>query len=210
MHEFTPQKAKFPKHAREKYQYLESLSHQTYICKVWEVQPVYVKICIFMEIRALLITFHQMFGRHTISESTFDDVPFWPHYSTDKFISCVVPGPSQWFFQFGEEIVITWTQEKTTTLGGTEPHHSSWQCKESHRGCCHGPLAPLAMGDSGTSTLLTRFESMRLRSLRQSERTTARDPVQYQRWLIRSIGRSIWNINEDRYADGVWRLPKIW
>ena len=36
-------------------------------------------------------------------------------------------------------------QEKTTILGGTEPHHSSWQCKESHRYCCQGRLAPLAM-----------------------------------------------------------------
>ena len=26
-----------------------------------------------------------------------------------KFISCVAPGPSQWFFHFGEEIVIAWT-----------------------------------------------------------------------------------------------------
>ena len=33
----------------------------------------------------------------------------WPPYSTDKFISCVVPGPSQWFFHYGEEIVISWT-----------------------------------------------------------------------------------------------------
>ena len=37
MHEFTPQKAKICKHARKKYQYLESLSHETYICKVSEV-----------------------------------------------------------------------------------------------------------------------------------------------------------------------------
>ena len=59
-------------------------------------------------------------------------------YSTDKFISCVVPGPSQWFFNFGEEIIIAWTWEKTTTLGDTEPYHS-WQCKESHR-CCQGLL----------------------------------------------------------------------
>ena len=29
---------------------------------------------------------------------------------------------------------------------------------------------------------LTRYESMRLRSLRQSERTTVRDPVQHKRW----------------------------
>ena len=112
---------------------------------------------------------------YTISASIFVDV-YWPSYITDKFISCVVLGPSQWFFHFGEEIIITWTQGGTTTFGGTEPHHSSWQCKESHR-CCHGSLAPLTMGDSGTSTILTRYESMRLRSLHQSERTTARDPV---------------------------------
>ncbi|KAJ4450046.1 hypothetical protein ANN_01453 [Periplaneta americana] len=52
---------------------------------------------------------------------------------------------------------------------------------ESHRCGCHGPLALLAMADSGTSTVLTRYASMRLRSLRQSERTTVRDLVQYQR-----------------------------
>ena len=46
-------------------------------------------------------------------------------YSTDKFISYVVPGPLQLLFHFGEEIVIAWTQEKTTTLGGAEPHNSS-------------------------------------------------------------------------------------
>ena len=56
------------------------------------------------------------------------------------------------------------------TLGGTEPHHSSWQCKVSHRCCCHGPLAPLAMGDSGTSTVLTRYDSMRLRSFCSSSK----------------------------------------
>ena len=65
------------------------------------------------------------------------------------------------------------TQEKTTTFGSPEPPHSSWQCKESHH-CCHRPLAPLAMGDTGTSTILTLYESMWLRSLRQSERTTMR------------------------------------
>ena len=92
---------------------------------------------------------------YTISAPIFVDVPYWPLYSTDKIISCVVPGSSQWFFHFGEEIVIAWTREKTTTLVGTEPYHSSWQC-ESHR-CCHRPLAPLAKGDSGISTVLTRW-----------------------------------------------------
>ena len=73
-------------------------------------------------------------------------------------------------------------RKREQLLGGIEPHHSSWQCKESHRCCCHGPLAPLAMGDSGTSTVLTRCESIRLRSLRQNERTTARGPVLHKRW----------------------------
>ena len=73
---------------------------------------------------------------------------WWP-----KMLKSVVKPSSN----FSEEIVIDWTHEKTTTLGGTEPIHSSWQCKESHR-CCYGPLVPLAMGDCGTSTvgLLTR------------------------------------------------------
>ena len=45
-----------------------------------------------------------------------------------------------------------------------------------------GPLLPLAMGDSGTSTILTLYESMRLRSLRQSERISSRESVQQKRW----------------------------
>ena len=57
--------------------------------------------------------------------SIFFGVPYWLPYSTDKFISCVCTGPLQWFFHFVEEIVITWNQEKTTRLGGTEPHQPS-------------------------------------------------------------------------------------
>ena len=30
---------------------------------------------------------------YTISASTFAGVPYWTPYSTDKFITCVVPGP---------------------------------------------------------------------------------------------------------------------
>ena len=66
--------------------------------------------------------------------------------------------------------------------GGTEPHHSSRQCKESHHCCCHGPLVPLVMGNSRTSNILTLRESMQLWSLHQSERTTARDPVLHKKW----------------------------
>ena len=43
---------------------------------------------------------------YTISASVVVGVQYWPAYSTYKFISCVVPDPSQWFFHFGEEIVI--------------------------------------------------------------------------------------------------------
>ncbi|KAJ4434385.1 hypothetical protein ANN_22945 [Periplaneta americana] len=32
----------------------------------------------------------------------------WKTVFTDKFISGIVPGPSQWFFHFGEKIVIAW------------------------------------------------------------------------------------------------------
>ena len=46
---------------------------------------------------------------YTISASILVAVPYWPPYSTDKFISCVVPGLSKWLFLFGEETVITWT-----------------------------------------------------------------------------------------------------
>ena len=87
---------------------------------------------------------------------------------------------SQWFFHFGEEIVITWTQEKMTTLGGTEPHHSSWQCKESHS-CCHDHLR-CWQWEILEFPPYSPDESVRLRSLCQSERTTARNPVQQKRW----------------------------
>ena len=85
---------------------------------------------------------------YTITASIFVDVPYWSPCSTDKFISCVVPDPPHWFFHFGDEIVLSWNQEKRTTLGGTEPHHSSGKCKESHRCYFQGPLTPLAVGDS--------------------------------------------------------------
>ena len=81
-------------------------------------------------------------GVYTISASIFVDVPYRPPYSTDKFISCGVPGPSQWFFHFGtgRSCSTTFVQDKTIILDGTEPHHFSGQSKESHRCCCHGPI----------------------------------------------------------------------
>ena len=65
--------------------------------------------------------------------------------------------------------------------------------------------AALTMGDSGTSTVLTSYVSMRLRFLRQSERTAARDPVRRKDELIRVTGRSIRNISKDGRAYGVRR-----
>ena len=41
MHEFVPQKAKICKHARKKYQYLESLSHEMNICSLRSVTILY-------------------------------------------------------------------------------------------------------------------------------------------------------------------------
>ena len=130
----------------------------------------------------LFITFCQMFGRRR-TPSARPSLMFRIDRPMDRISSSLglyVPGLSLWLFHYGEDIVIAWTQEKMTIFGGTEPHHSSRQCKESHRCCCNGLLAQLAMGDSGTSTVLTQWESMWLRFLCQRERTTARDPVQHK------------------------------
>ena len=67
------------------------------------------------------------------------------------------------------------------------------------------PLAPLAMGNSGTSTVLIRYESMRLRSLHQSERSTTRDPVQHKRWTYPCY-RAVNLEHQQRWT----RLPNIW
>ena len=84
---------------------------------------------------------------YSISASIFIDVPYWSPYITDKFISCVVPGPSQWFFHFGEEIIISWThigrvwwmfQESPIASGARDPWHQqrfySIDCHEGWRG----------------------------------------------------------------------------
>ena len=53
-------------------------------------------------------------------------------------------------------------------------------------------------------------ESMRLQSPRESERTTAKDPVEQIDDLTRAIWRSIRNINKGGRGDGVRRLSNIW
>ena len=59
-----------------------------------------------------LSPFCQMFGRRRKPSARPYLLMFRidrPVSSTDKFISCVLPGPSQWYFHFGKEIVISWT-----------------------------------------------------------------------------------------------------
>ena len=158
----------------------------------------------------IFITLCQMFGRrHTpsVCPSLFMfhiDCPI----STNKFISCFVLGPSQWFVHFVEEIVIARTQEKTTTLGDTEPYHSMTMQGAtpllSRTSCASGN------GRSGTSIVLTRHESLLLRSLRQSERITASDPVQHERWTYPCCRAVNSKLQEKWTRDGVRHLPNIW
>ena len=78
-----------------------------------------------------------------------------------------------------------WTREPRIQWRVWQPLNHRGRRKESHR--CYllnwniKFIASLAMGDSGTSTVLTRYVSMRLRSLPQNERIIARDPVQHKR-----------------------------
>jgi hypothetical protein len=60
-------------------------------------------------------------------------------------------------------------------LHDTERDHTADDVKDLH---------PLAMGDAGTSTIFTWYESMQLWSLRQNERTTVRDTLQHERRLF--------------------------
>ncbi|KAJ4426808.1 hypothetical protein ANN_26607 [Periplaneta americana] len=66
------------------------------------------------------------------------------------------------------------------------------------------------MGDSGTSSVLTRYEPCdydlftKVKELLRGTRYNTRDE------LIRALRRSIRNINKDGGADGVRRLPVIW
>ena len=115
----------------------------------------------------------------------------WHKFFSQKLssISCVVPGPSQWFFHFGEETVITLT-------------HIGWV-----RWMIQNLPFPAAQEVLVNSNVVTPCvvkktdvvlyyqvsfspQSLRLRSLHQSERTTARDPVQYKRWTY-SCSRAV-------------------
>ena len=66
------------------------------------------------------------------------------------------------------------------------------------------------MRNSGTSTVPTRHESIRLRSLHQSERTTAGDPVQHKRETYPGYKAANTGHQRSGRADGVRRFPNIW
>ena len=117
---------------------------------------------------------------YTISTLIFVGVPYWPPYSTDMFISSVVPGPSQRFFHFDEEMIIAWT-------------HIRW-VRWMFQNLALSPAQEIRDSSSVTPCIVTKYDgvlyhqvslfspqSMRLRSFGQSERTTARDPVQHKR-----------------------------
>ena len=82
----------------------------------------------------------------------------------------------------------------------------TWQQQRCDSLHCHEKW----WGDSGISTIFTRSKSLRLRPLRQSERTTATNPVHKWDEIISDIGQSIWNNNKDECTDGVRHLPNIW
>ena len=78
---------------------------------------------------------------YTIRASIFVDILYRPSYSMDKFIYCVVPGSSHWFFQFGEEIVIAWTHRVNTVNVPKSPIDSSSRGQREQQRCdslhCH-------------------------------------------------------------------------
>ena len=73
-------------------------------------------------------------------------------------------------------------QEKTTSLRDTEPHHSIGNARSHTHLLTVTDLLPRWQWEILEHLPYSPDVSMRLRSLRQSERTTARDPVQHKRW----------------------------
>ena len=101
-------------------------------------------------------------------------------------------------------------QEKSVSLCGKEPYHSSCQCKESHRYWYHGPLCYWQWEILEHPTY-SFYMSLCIYDLfakvTEPPRVTwynTRDE------LIRDMGRSVMNINKAGLADVVWRLPNIW
>ena len=87
----------------------------------------------------------------------------------------------QWFFHFGEEIVITWTH-----IGWVRWMYQNLSLPAAQEVRDSSSVIPCIVmkNDEVLYHQLSSFspESIRLRSLCQSERTTAKNPVQHKRW----------------------------
>ena len=146
---------------------------------------------------------------YTISASVFVDVPYWPPSSTDKFISCVVPGLSQWFLYFGEEIVIAWTH-----IGWVRWMFQNLPLPEAQEFRDNSGVAPcIVMKKNGV--LFTKCRRVLLSPCDYDLFAKMKEPLRGIRdntkdELIRAIGRSKRNINKDECANGVRHLPYIW
>ena len=99
----------------------------------------------------------------------------------NKFISCVVPGPLQWFFHFGEEITIKWTQ-----IGWVEWMLRNLPLPAVQEVSDSSGVAPCIVMKNDEVLFYQMMscppESMQLWSLPQTRRTTARDLIQHKRW----------------------------
>ena len=133
----------------------------------------------------------------TISMSIFADVP----------PSCIVPGPSQWFFHFDKEIVISWTHIKWI--------HWMFHYQRRKRSVRAAAMWLLALSWRMMRFCTTKWRRFllspwdydlftKVKELLRGTLNNTRDE------LIRAVGQLIRNINKDGCTDGVRCLPNIW
>ena len=114
--------------------------------------------------------------------------------------TCVVSGPSQWFFHLDEEIVIAWT-------------HIRWACwmfQISHCQECKWSMTTAAVWPLALSWRMIVFSATKCRSFLLSPHALQGTWYNTRDELILVIEQSIWNINKDGCIDGVRHLPNIW
>ena len=144
---------------------------------------------------------------YIISTSIFVGVPYWPPYSMDKFISCVVPGPYQWFFHFDEEIIIAWTYSLSGEYGGCSRIYHFQRRKRSVTAEVRLLALSWRMMEFCTTKCCRFLYAITISSPKWKNLCAwhnTRDE------FIRAIGRSVRNINKYGLAYGVRRLPNIW
>ena len=115
---------------------------------------------------------HVWKASYTISASIFVDVPYSPPYSTDKFISCVVPVPRSGSFTLAKRSQSHGLRRKRRHLVVQNHIILHDNARDHTAATVTDLLHRWQLGNSGTSTVLTRYEYMRLQSLRQGPDTT--------------------------------------